>query len=148
MSKNWNISEFPSQVLEVQMHESGSEPASHTFPANQSENGTNSENESRLRSSPTPPAEAPRVSLPSPAEPPNLWGGTIWMSPAGGELKEILIHTGKSIFLCCCSFHTERFRLKHSKDAISTQEVVTDENLEAQSDLLTSEWVINLKALP
>ncbi|XP_056896106.1 forkhead box protein P1-B-like isoform X2 [Takifugu flavidus] len=48
-------------VLEVQMHESGSEPASHTFPANQSENGTNSENESRLRSSPTPPAEAPRV---------------------------------------------------------------------------------------
>lgn len=36
----------------------------------------------------------------------------------------------------------------NSKDAISTQEVVSDENLEAQGDLLTSEWLVNLKALP
>lgn len=44
------------------MHESGSEPTSHTIPANQTENGNNSENESGLRGSQTPPAEAPRVS--------------------------------------------------------------------------------------
>lgn len=53
---------FFSQVSEVQMHESGSEPTSHTIPANQTEIGNNTENESRLRSSQTPPAEAPRVS--------------------------------------------------------------------------------------
>lgn len=70
------------------------------------------------------------------------------MSPAGGELKEILIRTEKTIFLCCCFLHTERFRLKYSKDANSTQEVLSDENIEAQGDLVTSEWVINLKALP
>lgn len=62
--------------------------------------------------------------------------------------ERLIIHTGKTIFLCCCFFHTERFRLKYSKDAISTKEVVSDENIEAQGDLLTSEWVINLKALP
>lgn len=54
-------SHLHSQVIEVQMHESGSEPTSHTIPANQTENGNNTENESRLRSSQTPPAEAPRV---------------------------------------------------------------------------------------
>lgn len=55
----------------------------------------------------------------------------------------------KHHFLCCCFFHTERFCLKYSKDAISTQEVVSnDTNIDAQGDLLTSEWAINLKALP
>lgn len=44
------------------MHESGSEPTRHTIPASQIENGNNTENESRLRSSQTPPPEAPRVS--------------------------------------------------------------------------------------
>ncbi|XP_034028792.1 forkhead box protein P1-B-like isoform X2 [Thalassophryne amazonica] len=43
------------------MHESGTEPISHTIPAIHSENGNNTENESRLRSSQTPPPEAPRV---------------------------------------------------------------------------------------
>lgn len=58
-----SYSYFPSpQVTEVQMHESGSEPRSHTIPASQTENGNNTENESRLRSSQTPPPEAPRVS--------------------------------------------------------------------------------------
>ncbi|XP_074538293.1 forkhead box protein P1-like isoform X2 [Halichoeres trimaculatus] len=43
------------------MHESGSEPTSHTIPASHTENGNNTENESRLRSNQTPPPEAPRV---------------------------------------------------------------------------------------
>ncbi|XP_070695697.1 forkhead box protein P1-B-like isoform X4 [Pempheris klunzingeri] len=43
------------------MHESGSERTSHTIPASQTQNGNNTENESRLRSSQTPPSEAPRV---------------------------------------------------------------------------------------
>lgn len=51
-----------SQVTEVQMHESGSEPGSHTIAASQTENVNHSENESGLRGSHTPPAEAPRVS--------------------------------------------------------------------------------------
>ncbi|XP_034394294.1 forkhead box protein P1-B-like isoform X2 [Cyclopterus lumpus] len=42
------------------MHESGSEPTSHFIPANQTENGNNSENESRVRSSQSPPPEAQR----------------------------------------------------------------------------------------
>lgn len=37
---------------------------------------------------------------------------------------------------------------KLSKGATGTQEVVSDENIEAQGDLLTSKWVINVKALP
>lgn len=53
---------FLSKVSEVQMHESGSEPTSHTIPASHTENGNNTENESRLRSNQTPPPEAPRVS--------------------------------------------------------------------------------------
>lgn len=53
---------FLSQVSEVQMHESGSEPTRHTTPGSQTENGNNTENESRLKSSQTPPPEAPRVS--------------------------------------------------------------------------------------
>lgn len=44
------------------MHESGSEPGSHTIAACRTENGNHSENESGLRGSHTPPAEAPRVS--------------------------------------------------------------------------------------
>ncbi|XP_055020367.1 forkhead box protein P1-B-like isoform X2 [Boleophthalmus pectinirostris] len=43
------------------MHESGSEPASHSIPAIKIENGHSSENESRVRGSHTPPPEAPRV---------------------------------------------------------------------------------------
>ncbi|XP_075897917.1 forkhead box protein P1-like isoform X2 [Nelusetta ayraudi] len=43
------------------MHESGSEPGSHTIAASQTENVNHSENESGLRGSHTPPAEAPRV---------------------------------------------------------------------------------------
>ncbi|KAG7221575.1 hypothetical protein INR49_017106 [Caranx melampygus] len=45
------------------MHESGSEPTSHAIPASQTENGSHTENESRLSSSqtPPPPPEAPRV---------------------------------------------------------------------------------------
>lgn len=53
---------FLFQVSKVQMHESGSEPTSLTIPASQTENGNTTENESRLRSSQTPPPEAPRVS--------------------------------------------------------------------------------------
>lgn len=53
---------FLSQLSEVQMHESGSEPTSHIIPASQTENGNNSENGSRVRSSQTPPPEAPQVS--------------------------------------------------------------------------------------
>ncbi|XP_062283508.1 forkhead box protein P1-B-like isoform X1 [Scomber scombrus] len=45
------------------MHESGSEPISHTITAIHTENGNSSENESRLRSGQTPPPEAPRVPL-------------------------------------------------------------------------------------
>ncbi|XP_075897925.1 forkhead box protein P1-B-like isoform X9 [Nelusetta ayraudi] len=44
------------------MHESGSEPGSHTIAASQTENVNHSENESGLRGSHTPPAEAPRSS--------------------------------------------------------------------------------------
>lgn len=63
LSRRFNVLSFSaSQVSGVQMHESGSEPTSHTIPANQTENGNNSENESGLRGSQTPPAEAPRVS--------------------------------------------------------------------------------------
>ncbi|KAJ4934244.1 hypothetical protein JOQ06_007044 [Pogonophryne albipinna] len=43
------------------MHESGSEPTSHVIPASQTENGNNIENESGVRGSQAPPAEAPRV---------------------------------------------------------------------------------------
>ncbi|XP_033982193.1 forkhead box protein P1-B-like isoform X2 [Trematomus bernacchii] len=43
------------------MHESGSEPTSHVIPASQTENGNNIENESGVRGSQTPHAEAPRV---------------------------------------------------------------------------------------
>ncbi|KAK5924034.1 hypothetical protein CgunFtcFv8_000947 [Champsocephalus gunnari] len=43
------------------MHESGSEPTSHVIPASQTENGNTIENESGVRGSQTPPAEAPRV---------------------------------------------------------------------------------------
>uniref|UniRef100_A0A3B5B640 Forkhead box P1 n=1 Tax=Stegastes partitus TaxID=144197 RepID=A0A3B5B640_9TELE len=43
------------------MHESRSEPTSHTIQASQTENGNHTENESRLRSSQTPPPEAPRI---------------------------------------------------------------------------------------
>ncbi|XP_056279649.1 forkhead box protein P1-B-like isoform X2 [Pseudoliparis swirei] len=43
------------------MHESGSEPTSHFIPASQTENGNNSENESRVRSGQSPPPQAPRV---------------------------------------------------------------------------------------
>lgn len=43
------------------MHESGSEPTSHSIPAIKIENEHNSENESRLRGSHTLPSEAPRV---------------------------------------------------------------------------------------
>ncbi|XP_068453563.1 forkhead box protein P1-like isoform X2 [Clinocottus analis] len=43
------------------MHESGSEPTSHFIPASQTENRTNSENESRVRSGQSPPPEAPRI---------------------------------------------------------------------------------------
>ncbi|XP_033825317.1 forkhead box protein P1-B-like isoform X2 [Periophthalmus magnuspinnatus] len=43
------------------MHESGSEPASHSIPAIKIENGHSSENESRVRGSHTPPPEAPRI---------------------------------------------------------------------------------------
>ncbi|XP_068996944.1 forkhead box protein P1-like isoform X2 [Embiotoca jacksoni] len=42
------------------MHESRSEPTSHTIQTTQTENGNHTENESRLRSSQTPPPEAPR----------------------------------------------------------------------------------------
>ncbi|XP_053281332.1 forkhead box protein P1-B isoform X1 [Pleuronectes platessa] len=48
-------------VSEVQMHESGSEPTSHTTPASQTEFESRTENESRLSSSLSPPPEAPRV---------------------------------------------------------------------------------------
>ncbi|KAM8862596.1 forkhead box protein P1-like isoform 2-T2 [Spinachia spinachia] len=48
-------------LSEVQMHESGSEPTSHILPALQTENRNLSENGSRVRSSQTPPAEAPQV---------------------------------------------------------------------------------------
>ncbi|XP_034733265.1 forkhead box protein P1-B-like isoform X1 [Etheostoma cragini] len=54
------VKHIQKEVIEVQMHESGSEPA-HTIPASQTENGNTSENESRVRSSQTPPPEAPRV---------------------------------------------------------------------------------------
>lgn len=50
------------------MHESGSEPTSHTIPAAKTENRNNAENESRLRGSESPPPEAPRVSH-SPLDP-------------------------------------------------------------------------------
>ncbi|XP_034067043.1 forkhead box protein P1-B-like isoform X2 [Gymnodraco acuticeps] len=43
------------------MHESGSEPTSHVIPASQTENGNTIENESGVRGSQTPPAEAARV---------------------------------------------------------------------------------------
>ncbi|XP_072305223.1 forkhead box protein P1-B-like isoform X3 [Eucyclogobius newberryi] len=43
------------------MHESGSEPVSHSIPANKIENGHSGENESRVRGSHSPPAEAVRV---------------------------------------------------------------------------------------
>uniref|UniRef100_A0A3P8TK37 Fork-head domain-containing protein n=1 Tax=Amphiprion percula TaxID=161767 RepID=A0A3P8TK37_AMPPE len=43
------------------MHESRSEPTSHTIQASQTENGNHTENESRLRSNQTPPPEAPRI---------------------------------------------------------------------------------------
>ncbi|XP_030589972.1 forkhead box protein P1-B-like isoform X1 [Archocentrus centrarchus] len=42
------------------MHESRSEPTIHTIQTNQTENGNHTENECRLRSSQTPPPEAPR----------------------------------------------------------------------------------------
>ncbi|XP_033943411.1 forkhead box protein P1-B-like isoform X3 [Pseudochaenichthys georgianus] len=42
------------------MHESGSEPTSHVIPASQTENGNTIENESGVRGSQTPLAEAPR----------------------------------------------------------------------------------------
>ncbi|XP_005731879.1 forkhead box protein P1-B-like isoform X1 [Pundamilia nyererei] len=42
------------------MHESRSDPTSHTIQTNQTENGNHTENECRLRSSQTPPPEAPR----------------------------------------------------------------------------------------
>ncbi|MEQ2191209.1 hypothetical protein XENOCAPTIV_023775, partial [Xenoophorus captivus] len=51
-------------VSEVQMHESQSDPAGHTIQAIHIESRNTTENESQLKSSQTPPPEAPGVSHP------------------------------------------------------------------------------------
>lgn len=86
------------------MHESGSEPTSHTIPASQTENGNNIENDSRLRSSQTPPPEAPRVpvSLPMmtpPAEAPQQLQQTPQQQILSPQQLQALLQQQKALML-------------------------------------------------
>ncbi|TMS16763.1 hypothetical protein E3U43_014056 [Larimichthys crocea] len=86
------------------MHESGSEPRSHTIPASQTENGNNTENESRLRSSQTPPPEAPRVPaslsmMTPPAEAPQQLQQTSQQQILSPQQLQALLQQQKALML-------------------------------------------------
>ncbi|XP_051280621.1 forkhead box protein P1 isoform X2 [Dicentrarchus labrax] len=94
----------PSQFSEVQMHESGSEPTIHAIPASQTENGNNTENESRLRSNQTPPPEAPRVPASSsmmtpPAEAPQQLQQTPQQQILSPQQLQALLQQQKALML-------------------------------------------------
>uniref|UniRef100_A0A672YUZ4 Forkhead box protein P1-B-like n=1 Tax=Sphaeramia orbicularis TaxID=375764 RepID=A0A672YUZ4_9TELE len=86
------------------MHESGSEPTCYTIPAIQTENGNNSDNESRLRSShPTPP-EAPRVPvslsmMTPPAEAPQQLQPTAQQQILNPQQLQALLQQQKALML-------------------------------------------------
>lgn len=84
------------------MHESGSEPTSHTTPAVQTENRNNAENESRLRSSTTPPPEAPKgpVSMMTPpAEAPQQLQQTQQQQVLSPQQLQALFQQQKALML-------------------------------------------------
>uniref|UniRef100_A0A8D0ANW7 Forkhead box protein P1-B-like n=1 Tax=Sander lucioperca TaxID=283035 RepID=A0A8D0ANW7_SANLU len=85
------------------MHESGSEPT-HTIPASQTENGNTSENESRVRSSQTPPPEAPRVPvslsmMTPPAEAPQQLQQTPQQQVLSPQQLQALLQQQKALML-------------------------------------------------
>ncbi|XP_037334183.1 forkhead box protein P1-B-like isoform X1 [Pungitius pungitius] len=91
-------------LSEVQMHESGSEPTSHIIPAIQTENGNNSENGSRVRSSQTPPPEAPQVPeslsmMTPPAEAPQQLQQTPQQQVLSPQQLQALLQQQKALML-------------------------------------------------
>uniref|UniRef100_G3NGK6 Fork-head domain-containing protein n=1 Tax=Gasterosteus aculeatus TaxID=69293 RepID=G3NGK6_GASAC len=91
-------------LSEVQMHESGSEPTSHIIPASQTENGNNSENGSRVRSSQTPPPEAPQVPeslsmMTPPAEAPQQLQQTPQQQVLSPQQLQALLQQQKALML-------------------------------------------------
>ncbi|XP_006794288.1 forkhead box protein P1-B-like isoform X3 [Neolamprologus brichardi] len=86
------------------MHESRSDPTSHTIQTNQTENGNHTENECRLRSSQTPPPEAPRVPvslsmMTPPAEAPQQLQQTSQQQVLSPQQLQALLQQQKALML-------------------------------------------------
>ncbi|XP_071750688.1 forkhead box protein P1-B-like isoform X1 [Centroberyx gerrardi] len=86
------------------MHESGSDQTSHTSPAIQTENGSNTENENRLSNSQTPPPEAPRVPaslsmMTPPAEAPQQLQPTPQQQILNPQQLQVLLQQQKALML-------------------------------------------------
>uniref|UniRef100_A0AAV2LZZ1 Fork-head domain-containing protein n=1 Tax=Knipowitschia caucasica TaxID=637954 RepID=A0AAV2LZZ1_KNICA len=91
-------------VSDVQMHETGSEPASHSIPASKIDNGHNGENESRVRGSHTPTQEAPRVPvslsmMTPPAEAPQQFQASSQQQILSPQQLQALLQQQKALML-------------------------------------------------
>uniref|UniRef100_A0A3Q4BAF9 Fork-head domain-containing protein n=1 Tax=Mola mola TaxID=94237 RepID=A0A3Q4BAF9_MOLML len=124
------------------MHESGSEPTSHTIPANQTESGNNTENESRLRSSQTPPAEAPRVPLllsmmTPPAEAPQQLQQTPQQQIPSPQQLQALLQQQKALML-----HQQQIQevFKNQQEQLSMQ-LLQQKNAGIVSQELTAQQI-------
>lgn len=124
------------------MHESGSEPTSHTIPAIQTENGNNTENESRLRSSQTPPPEAPRVTvslsmMTPPAEAPQQLQQTPQQQILSPQQLQALLQQQKALML-----HQQQIQevFKNQQEQLNMQ-LLQQKNAGIVSQELTSQQI-------